>query len=85
MTKERLDEKNAAEVERWNRNNPIGTRVRVDAGDEVPYFGRDVPASTVTGAFIYTFRIDAICGGGARACVRVNSLPLPVPLEWCKP
>lgn len=27
MTKERLDEKNAAEVERWNRNNPIGTRV----------------------------------------------------------
>ena len=36
MTKERLSEKNEAQVERWNRNHPIGTLVNLDGPSLAP-------------------------------------------------
>ena len=71
------------QADEWNRAHALGTRVRVNPADQVPFFGSDVPGATTTEAFVYVFEKFAICGGGPRACVKVNSLPLPVPLEWC--
>jgi hypothetical protein len=91
MTKERLFEKLDAEVERWNLNHPIGTRVRIRT-DLLP-IAWDHRAGALSGA---ETAVPALRGMGCRTTsaaflhggrpmIFVNGLSISVLLEWCEP
>jgi hypothetical protein len=80
MTKERLFEKLDAEVERWNRDHPIGTRVRMKTDSLPMAWDHKSQAlarveSTTSAAFMH----------GGQPMVFVNGVSIAILLDWCEP
>ena len=81
MTKERLLEKLSAEVERWNRDNPVGCTVR--CGHE--WFGSTGWASGLGGGGGIRNTTSAAFLHEQHPSIFVTGISMPVPLDWCTP